>query len=107
MAEEYLISERPDRCPTHPGVILRDDVLPSLRLSVSEAARQLHVTRQTLHRIMSGRAPITPDMAVRLGKFCGNGPDLWLNMQQAHDLWHAKRRLRDELARIPGHGQAA
>jgi addiction module HigA family antidote len=77
------------------------DVLPRLQISVSEAARQLRVTRQTLHRILAGRAAITPEMAVRLGKFCGNGPGLWLRMQQAYDLWHAQRRLRVEVGRIP------
>jgi addiction module HigA family antidote len=78
-------------------------VLPALRLSVAEAARQLRVTRQTLHRILSGRSAVTPEMAVRLGKFCGNGPDLWLRMQQAHDLWHAREQLRAEVEKIPGH----
>ena len=77
------------RQPTHPGEILREDLLPALRLSVAEAARQLRVTRQTLHRILSGRSAVTPEMALRLGRFCGNGPDLWLRMQRAHDLWRA------------------
>ena len=96
----------PQREPTHPGAILRDDVLPALGLSVSEAARQLRVTRQTLHRIMAGRTAVSPEMAVRLGKFCGNGPDLWLRMQAAFDLWHAERRLRNELRAIPSHAVA-
>lgn len=91
------------RQPTHPGEILREDVLPALRLSVSEAARQLRVTRQTLHRILSGRSAVTPEMALRLGRFCGNGPDLWLRMQQAHDLWRAREELRAELDQIPEH----
>lgn len=90
-----------NRPPTHPGEILREDVLPELQLSVTEAAKQLHVSRQTLHRLLSGRSGVTPEMAVRLGKFCGNGPRLWLRMQQAHDLWHAERRLRAEIERIP------
>lgn len=93
----------PRRQPTHPGEILREDVLPALRLSVSEAARQLRVTRQTLHRILSGRSAVTPEMALRLGRFCGNGPDLWLRMQQAHDLWRAREELRAELDQIPEH----
>src|SRR5687768_9181069 len=76
-----------NRCPTHPGEILREDVLPALELSVSEAARQLGVTRQMLHRILAERAAITPEMAVRIGRFCGNGPSVWLRMQQAYDLW--------------------
>ncbi len=103
MAEEYFVTERPSRSPTHPGEILREDVLPALELSVSEAARQLGVSRQTLLRIMAGTHSITPEMAVRLGKFCGNGPRLWLAMQQAYDLWHAARRLRDQLEQIPTH----
>lgn len=99
--KEHRVTGRPARPPTHPGAILREDVLPRLNLSVSEAARQLRVTRQTLHRILAGRAAITPEMAIRLGKFCGNGPGLWLRMQQAYDLWHAQRRLRAEVDRIP------
>jgi len=93
---EYRVA-RPKRAPTHPGAILREDVLPHLKLGVSEAARQLRVSRQTLHRILVGTAAVTPAMAVRLGKFCGNGPGLWLRMQQAYDLWHAERRLRNEV----------
>lgn len=92
-----------ERRPTHPGAILREDVLPALGLSVSEAARQLGVTRQTLHRILAEKVSITPEMAARLGRFCGNGPRLWLSMQQACDLWHAERALRAELEQIPVH----
>ena len=94
-----------ERTPTHPGEILREDVLPSLGLSVSEAARQLRVSRQTLHRILAGTTAVTPEMALRLGKFCGNGPGLWLRMQEAFDLWHAERRLAAELEKIPAHHQ--
>lgn len=92
------------RPPTHPGAILREDVLPALNLSVSEAARQLRVTRQTLHRVLAETSGVSPEMAVRLGKFCGNGPGLWLRMQQAFDLWHAEQNLREELEKIPAHG---
>jgi addiction module HigA family antidote len=94
------------RPPTHPEVILREDVLPSVGLSASEAARQLRVSRQTLHRILAGTSAVTPEMAVRLGKFCGNGPGLWLRMQEAFDLWHAERRLAKELDKIPAHTPA-
>ena len=81
--------------PIHPGEILREDVLPALNLSVVDAAAKLGVTRQTLHRIISRRnpRPVTPEMAVRLGKLCGNGPRLWLNLQTAYDLWHAQRHV--------------
>ncbi len=100
---EFLVTNRRKRPPTHPGEILKHDVLPEPELSVSEAARQLRVTRQTLHRIMAGTHGVTPEMAVRLGKFCGNGAGFWLRMQQFFDLWHAERRLRREVARIPVH----
>ena len=74
--------------------------VPALGMNVSDAASALGITRQTLHRILAGTAAITPEMALRLGKFCGNGPDLWIRMQEAHDLWHAERRNAAELASI-------
>jgi antitoxin HigA-1 len=107
MAREYGVRRPLRRAPTHPGVMLRDDILPALGLSVTEVARDLRVSRQTLHRVLAGQAAITPDMAVRLGKFCGNGPDLWLRMQQAYDLWHAEQRLARELRHIPTAKSAA
>lgn len=97
---EYLARRDPDREPTHPGEVLREDILPALAMSVVEAARALKVSRQTLHRILAGKAGVTPAMALRLGKFCGNGPDLWLRMQEAHDLWHARRAIASDLERI-------
>src|SRR5229473_6123552 len=86
------------RRPIHPGEILGKDVLPALGLGVTEAAGRLRVTRQTLHCIIAGKTAVTPEMAVRLGKFCGNGPGLWLRLQEAFDLWHATRKLKDELS---------
>ena len=82
-------------------------MLPEVGLSVSEAARQLGVSRQTLHAIMSGRSAVTAEMALRFGKFCGNGPGLWMRMQQAFDLWEAQKSLNGELDRIPVHQIAA
>ena len=84
----------------HPGEVLREDVLPALGMTVSNVSNALGVTRQTLHRVLAGTTAVTPEMALRLGKFCGNGPDLWIRMQEAHDLWHAERRIADELASI-------
>ena len=95
-----------NRSPTHPGDILREDVLPELGVSVAQAARDLGVSRQLLHGILRGARPVTPEMAVRLGRYCGNGAELWLNMQVSYDLWHAERSMARELNRIPRH-QAA
>ena len=79
--KEFLITAAPKISPVHPGEILREDVLPALGLTVSDAAHDLQISRQTLHRILSGSMAVSPEMAVRLGKFCGNGPGLWLRMQ--------------------------
>lgn len=103
---EYEVIKRPNREPTHPGAILRSTVLPALEMSVSEAARQIGTTRANLHRIMTGKTGVSPEMALRLGRFCGNGPGLWLRMQQKHDLWHLERELKAELKKIPTHAGA-
>jgi addiction module HigA family antidote len=97
---EYYIKRPLNRPPIHPGEILREDVLPALGLSVSEAARRLGISRQQLHRVLACTHPITTEMALRIGKFAGNGPGLWLRMQQAYDLWHAEQRMKDELSMI-------
>src|SRR5436190_13946258 len=77
-----IFARRPMRMPTHPGAILREDVLPAIGETVARAARKLGVTRQHLHRILAEKAPVSRKMALRLGKFCGNGQELWLRMQQ-------------------------
>jgi addiction module HigA family antidote len=76
-------------------------VLPALKLSTAQTAAKLGVSRQRLHNVLTERCGVSLEMALRIGKFCGNGPDTWLRLQQAHDLWHAERRLAKEVARIP------
>jgi len=98
--EEYLVKRPLKRPPVHPGEILREDVLKDLGLSVSEASKRLWVSRQQLHRILACTHPITIEMALRIGKFAGNGPGLWLRMQQAHDLWYAENNMAEELSKI-------
>ena len=96
-----ILAKRPlRRPPTHPGEILREDVLKGLGLSVSETARRLGVSRQQLHRILACTHPITTEMALRIGKFAGNGPGLWLRMQQNYDLWHTTEKISVELSKI-------
>ena len=84
--------------PPHPGLTLRDDVLPALGLSVTEAARQLDVSRVSLSCMLSGRAAISPEMALRLeawlGKNRGGDARLWLAQQNAYDMWQAAQRLK-------------
>ena len=84
--------------PTHPGFTLRDDVLPALGLSVSEAATQLDVSRVTLSRVLNGHAAISPEMALRIEAWLGleRGGDarLWLAEQSAYDVWQTQQRLK-------------
>jgi len=87
--------------PMHPGEMLRQDVLPALGRSKTEIARLLGVSRQTLYDILDEKQPVTPAMALRLGKLLGNGPDLWINLQRAYDLTVAERELAGEIKRIP------
>ena len=80
---------------------MRMVVLPAMRVSVAQAASEMGVSRQQLYKILAEDRAITAEMATRLGKYCGNGPELWLNMQSAHDLWRAQQSLADELDEIP------
>jgi addiction module HigA family antidote len=107
MKREYPAPAEIKREPTHPGQILDHQVLPALKLSVAEAALKLGVSRQTLYRIVKCKAAVTPDMAIRIGKLCGNGPNLWLNLQRSHDLWHAKQKLGNRINLIPTMKEAA
>jgi antitoxin HigA-1 len=91
----------PGMRPVHPGEIVEEVLAEGLRLSVSEAARRLRVSRQTLHWIIAGRSEFTSEMALRLGKLCGNGPDLWLALQAQYDLTLGRLRLGGEHDLIP------
>lgn len=86
--------------PIHPGEILREDVLPALGRSKAEIARLLGISRQTLYDILNEKQPVTAAMALRIGKMCGNGPEIWLNMQKRYDLKIAERELGDALDAI-------
>ncbi|WP_238211199.1 HigA family addiction module antitoxin [Caballeronia novacaledonica] len=82
--------------PPHPGETLREDVLPELGLTITQAAEQLGVTRVALSRVLNGRAGISPEMALRiegwLGVANGGRADLWLARQAAYDLWQARSK---------------
>lgn len=88
------------RKPTHPGAVLREDVLPEIGLSISEVARRLRMSRQSLHRILAEDQPMTPATALKLAKLLNTTPEMWLNMQRAVDLWEENRHLADVLEDI-------
>ena len=91
--------------PPHPGETLREDILPALGLTVTQAASQLGVTRTTLSRVINGRAGISPDMARRieiwLGQERGGRAARWLGMQMDYDLWQAEQQPKPRVERAP------
>jgi antitoxin HigA-1 len=89
-----------NRRPTHPGELLRKDILPSARLSQAELARRIGVSRRSISEIVHERRPVTIDMAHRLARVFQTTPEFWLNMQQAVDLWEAMQENRQEYNQI-------
>lgn len=86
-----------ERRPTHPGYVVRLE-LEELGMTVSEAADRLGVARPTLSRLVNERKRVSPEMALKLGRFFGNGTELWMNMQVRYDRWeveHDPRALRE------------
>jgi addiction module HigA family antidote len=102
---EYRAKRNKIVAPLHPGEVLREDVLPALGKPKSDIARLLGISRQALYDILNEKAPVNAEMAVKIGKLCGNGPTLWINLQRAHDLWHAQQRV--DVSKIPTLYEAA
>ncbi|MEM8697490.1 MAG: HigA family addiction module antitoxin [Pseudomonadota bacterium] len=86
--------------PTHPGEILREDILPSIDETKAGVARALGISRETLYNIINEKRPITPSVALRLGKAFGNAPEFWLNLQAKYDLAIAAEANADQLADV-------
>lgn len=80
------------RKPTHPGEVLREDVIKPLGLTLTEAAKRLGVTRKTLSSLINCKASISPEMAIRIGKATKTSPESWLFMQAKLDLWLADKK---------------
>lgn len=87
------------RTPIHPGEILGDE-LAELGVSAAELARFIRVPANRISQILAGKRNITADTALRLGRWFGTGPQLWLNLQQAYELDLARQQLGDELETI-------
>ena len=87
------------RCPTHPGALLREDVIPATGRTKTEIAQLLGISRQHLYDILRERKPVSPAMAVRLGKLFGDGAGVRVRMQAAYDTWNAERD--EDVSKIP------
>jgi len=79
------------RCPTHPGALLREDVIPATGRSKSQIAELPGLSRQDLYDILRERKPVSPAVAVRFGTLFGDGAGAWTRMQAAYDTWKAER----------------
>ena len=87
------------RCPTHPGALLREDLIPATGRTKSEIADLLGISRQHLYDVLRERKPVLPAVAVRLGKLFGDGAGVWTRMQAAYDTWHAEQE--EDVSNIP------
>ncbi|TYB32823.1 MAG: HigA family addiction module antidote protein [Flexistipes sinusarabici] len=83
------------RPPVHPGGILKRQYLETTSLTISELSERIGVSRKTLSKIVNEKGSVTPDMALRLAKVFDTTPELWLNLQQNYDLWHASNDSSD------------
>ncbi|MGA9994820.1 MAG: HigA family addiction module antitoxin [Pyrinomonadaceae bacterium] len=88
------------RRPTHPGEILREDVIPALKITQGEFARTIGVSRRTVNEILQEKRPVTVDTAHRLARALNTSPDVWLGLQQDVDLWDALQANKNEYEQI-------
>jgi addiction module HigA family antidote len=95
---ENMVANRLTR-PAHPGEVLAD-ILEDLQITESDLARALNVSTQTVNEIIQGKKAITIDLAIRLGKALGNGPQLWLNLQQKIDIWDAMTVDKEQYEKV-------
>jgi antitoxin HigA-1 len=95
----YAAKRGKNRCPTHPGALLRDDIIPATGRTKAEIAGLLGISRQHLYDILQEKKPVSPAIAVRLGKLFGDGAGIWTRMQAAYDTWHAERT--EDVRHIP------
>jgi addiction module HigA family antidote len=95
----YAAKRNRNRCPTHPGALLREDVIPATGRSKTEIATMLGISRQHLYDILREHKPVSPVIAVRLGKLFGDGASAWTRMQAAYDTWQAERQ--EDVSGIP------
>ena len=95
----YAAKRSKNRCPTHPGALLRDEIIPATGRTKSEIAGLLGISRQHLYDVLQEKKPVSPAVAVRLGKLFGDGAGIWTRTQAAYDTWQAERA--EDVSQIP------
>ena len=80
--------------PPHPGEFIQATYMEPFDFSCRYLASQLNVAASTLNRVLKTQSGISPEMALRLSKALGRSPESWLSMQDAYDLWQAKKRIK-------------
>jgi addiction module HigA family antidote len=96
----FVAKRNLDRCPTHPGELLREDVLPAIDMGKSAFAQAIGISRQHLYDILNEKKPVSPEVAARLGAAFGDGAGAWLRMQAAYDAWHAERTVNTKRIKL-------
>jgi addiction module HigA family antidote len=91
----------PNRRPTHPGAILREDILPALKMTQTELTELLDVSRLRVSELLHEKRVFSPEMAVRIGKLLNTSPESWLRMQEAVDLWTIQQETTKLIAVKP------
>lgn len=97
---ELKVSRPLKRPPVHPGELMREILDDHVKLPIAQAARRMKISRQSLYAVLNAQGAVTADMALRFARLTGGRPELYLHMQEAHDLWHAEQRLEKVLKQI-------
>jgi addiction module HigA family antidote len=89
------------RAPTHPGAVLREDVLPALKMTQVEFADRLGVSRLSVSELLHEKRALSPEMALRLSKLLDTSPESWLSMQAAVDIWELRNQQDVDVKPLP------
>lgn len=88
------------RRPTHPGAVLREDIISEIGLSEAALAARLKLPPSIVHEVISEQRPVDADIALRLARVFKTSPDFWLRMQQAVDIWEAQAERQREYGQL-------